>query len=595
MGNFLMRRVTKSGVYIFGTASPVSGTWKFFAASANGAIIYAAESTTSKLYKSTNYGTSFAQIATGNAFGLGVACSSTGAIVVSVDAAGYLSLSVDSGTTWTGPALSITGYSGGAYPSMSSSGSVIAVCGAALGSGLYISTNSGSTFTNRNPVASTTFKQVIVSADGTKILALTNAGVLYRSTDTGVTWALVSGTGVITYIAASGDLVSIIISTATGVSTSQDSGASWQPKKTLANITGVASSSDGAILGACTATVGSVAGDTYTSVDSGDNWAGKLSAATYNAIFISGDGTTLCAGRNPGVISTQVTARAIGVGTNALSATAYKVMTTTGKTKTVVLLSSGQLQSSVDGCVTWNNITTPTTVASFTMSADGVKMQYSSNTKLLYYSLNSGGTWTVSSLAAQGLLIGINSSSDGSVVAVLAYNVGFSTAGICYSVDSGQTYNNSLMNSNYTTESSYGPSVTPAGQVLYTASGGSNAIRDAVTGTVYLAAGTQLRFKSLDGTGSFLVGKLAGNSPPYDPAGTYINGTLQSYQGVTVLAVPYDGSSLIATYQGVVQQTTNNGNTWTPRPTLPTVAPVGVVPSAATLIYAINNRLYFYG
>ena len=117
-----------------------------------------------------------------------VATSSNNAYIFVSVFAGNLYVSSNSGTSFSIPTLV-----SGTYPrnwgavAMSGNGGVMAAT--IVGGLIWVSTNSGGTFTRRG--ASLPSRSIAVSSDGSLILAAQNFGRVYLSRDLGVTWTAV--------------------------------------------------------------------------------------------------------------------------------------------------------------------------------------------------------------------------------------------------------------------------------------------------------------------------------------------------------------------------------------------------------------------
>lgn len=101
-------------------------------------------------------------------------------------------VSVNSGTNWTDRSIA-TSNGSGMETAMSRDGSVIAfpMQGSASSDFLYLSTDSGTSFSSINPLGATTqyWRGVAVSQDGKKITVGSNSGRIYSSVNQGSSWA----------------------------------------------------------------------------------------------------------------------------------------------------------------------------------------------------------------------------------------------------------------------------------------------------------------------------------------------------------------------------------------------------------------------
>ena len=133
---------------------------------------------------------------------------------------------------------------------------------------IYTSTDSGVSWTPRD--SDRLWWAVASSDDGSKLVAVEGGpvtnGRIYTSTDSGVSWTPRESNRFWTAVASSAD-GSKLIAAADQIYTSTDSGLSWTPRDSGRAWTSVASSADGSKLVA-TVHLGSI----YTSTDSGLTW-----------------------------------------------------------------------------------------------------------------------------------------------------------------------------------------------------------------------------------------------------------------------------------------------------------------------------------
>jgi len=146
----------------------------------------------------------------------------------------------------------------------------------------------GSTWTARD--SNREWTCVASSADGTKLVAGTNSGKLYTSTDSGITWTPRENTQNWAGVASSADGSKLVGVANNGqIYTSIDSGLTWTARATVRAWTCVASSSDGSKLVA-----GVDGGMIYTSTNSGVSWTERLLTITRcSSVASSSDGTRI--------------------------------------------------------------------------------------------------------------------------------------------------------------------------------------------------------------------------------------------------------------------------------------------------------------
>ena len=167
------------------------------------------------------------------------------------------------------------------------------VAGEREGGPVYISTNSGATWT---PTTLSAFVEVThtiaSSADGTKLAVAPLTSMIYISHDSGATWiARANSSGGWNGIACSADGTKLVAISAAGpIYTSTDSGTNWIARISGPSYSDVASSADGARLVAVAED-----GFIYTSTDSGTNWIARASTQQWSSVASSADGTKLVA------------------------------------------------------------------------------------------------------------------------------------------------------------------------------------------------------------------------------------------------------------------------------------------------------------
>jgi photosystem II stability/assembly factor-like uncharacterized protein len=115
-----------------------------------------------------------------------VASSSDGSKLVAVNNSGPIYISTNSGVTWSDNNNSLNEQ----WVAVASSADGSKLVAASIGA-IYTSTNSGATWTSR--VGGTTWTSVASSADGTKMAAVNSSGQIYGSSDSGTTWSAASG------------------------------------------------------------------------------------------------------------------------------------------------------------------------------------------------------------------------------------------------------------------------------------------------------------------------------------------------------------------------------------------------------------------
>ncbi|MCX6854660.1 MAG: tandem-95 repeat protein, partial [Verrucomicrobia bacterium] len=236
-----------------------------FAFSADNSRMYAAPRY-SPMLTSTDGGTTWTALPLtpgNNGYWTGVACSTNGQVVIGGNADfGYLYTSTDSGATW---ATHLTdGLRGWGGVAASADGTVLAAASYAVNSGsnpdrIYISTNSGQSWTPRGPTAF--WVGVACSSDGTKLVATADNGQIHTSTDSGLTWTARESTRNWGRVVSSAD-GNTLLTTASGVIyRTIDAGVTWVPNSSR-NWGTVTMTSDGSKFAA---TIAGLSQQVYTS------------------------------------------------------------------------------------------------------------------------------------------------------------------------------------------------------------------------------------------------------------------------------------------------------------------------------------------
>jgi hypothetical protein len=270
------------------------------------------------------------------------------------------------------------------------------------GSGIWVSTNRGATWDEKNTISSNRWSGIASSADGVKLVAVSEDlyGAIYRSTNSGNTWQPAEApTDDYHAVASSPDGTKLVAATGYGIYTSTNSGASWGLTAAVSLIgyfQSVAISADGTKLAAAGGAL-YVIGDTTAldgggeleySTDSGLTW--HLSNASmdweWSAIACSSNGNFMVAAaygdtnNNPGpvVISTNAganwmptTAPNLAYGAVACSADGTRI--TVGCYNSYQTISPNLVYSSTNSGATWVEDPTLTDVGSIAYSADGTK------------------------------------------------------------------------------------------------------------------------------------------------------------------------------------------------------------------------------
>ena len=253
------------------------------------------------IWTSTNSGSTWIQrsVDQGAARDWGsIASSSDGSKLVAVAANsndnGFIYTSTDSGVNWTDfTPGGVTGFTG-----VSSSHDGARLAATTWANGIYISSDFGHTWTRcsltvPNPGDSTLLQMVSMSGDGSRLVTgsrpySSNGGIVFTSSDFGVTWAS-SAQSSYDYIgfASSGDgsKVAAAIYGQAGVSTSSDYGLTWRYQPTgSSGVIPIATNIDGSLL--------------FVGGYGGRLWTGKIPNSRVVAVLPASTSATLAASAN---------------------------------------------------------------------------------------------------------------------------------------------------------------------------------------------------------------------------------------------------------------------------------------------------------
>jgi photosystem II stability/assembly factor-like uncharacterized protein len=278
----------------------------------------------------------------------------------------------------------------------SADGTKLAACFGYAGGGVYISMNTGSSWTKVSPpyvpnpwqygagmacIASSADGNTLVVGSSNTGYSTTNSGYIYISTDAGLTWTQTSIPGELfwedwTSIASSSDGSDIMAAGHYTIFVSANHGSTWVSRANAPNPRGywktVACSTNGTKLVATDVT------QLYTSTNTGINWT--LTGAPSNqwsAIASSADGTKLvaCNDYSIGRIYTSTNSGLTWMQTSAPSNTFWSAATSSADgTRLAACSYSGNIYFSTNSGLTWTSSSFPTYVKAMAASADGTKL-----------------------------------------------------------------------------------------------------------------------------------------------------------------------------------------------------------------------------
>ena len=319
-------------------------------------------------------------------------------------------------SSFSNSSWALAGAAGLNWNSIASSadGNRLAAVAAAVTSGsggIFISTDSGATWTGSNGDSSSPWRSIASSADGTRLVAANaSGGIGGIYTNSGASWNKALSGGVnwssVTSSADGSKLVAAINNSASGgIYTSANSGATWsQTVGTARNWVAVASSADGSKLAAAV-----YGGGIYTSA----NWSQATSVGNKNwtSIASSADGGRLAATVNGGFIYTSGDSGSTWVADNVPAANWTSIASSADGSKLAAVANAGGIYLSSNGGVTWTQ-TNPTNGAVWSCiasSADGGKLAATILGGGIYHSQVSSQTATTT--GASGYISGIQGSA----------------------------------------------------------------------------------------------------------------------------------------------------------------------------------------
>ncbi|HZM04375.1 MAG TPA: hypothetical protein VFC44_15340 [Candidatus Saccharimonadales bacterium] len=287
-----------------GTSARTDVNWLSVASSSDGTKLVAAGNyPTWSAYVSTNSGGTWIECLTNIGFS-SVASSSDGTkLAGGQEYSGFIFTSTNSGGTWTQTSAPQRFWE---YLVCSADGTKLLAVGQAGQPGpvqLYASRDSGNTWTVTSAPA-TNWSGIATSADGVKLVAsIGGNGVFYTSTDSGTNWTAQTNEPTIWWgaMASSADGTKLVATTVgTGIYTSTNSGTNWtqQTNAPDQDWTAVACSADGTkLIAAVRSGFGDGApGPIYTSSDSGVTWtSNNLAPEFWTSVASSANGSNFVA------------------------------------------------------------------------------------------------------------------------------------------------------------------------------------------------------------------------------------------------------------------------------------------------------------
>lgn len=307
--------IHRAGAQIWTQTSATNNSWQAVASSADGTKL-AAVVLNGGIYTSTNSGASWTQTKAPDKAWWSIASSADGTQLAAVVDGGKIYVSTNSGLDWVSNGISAYWDS----VTESADGSKLAA-GAFEAAGnptnIFLSTDSGMTWTPATHSPVKNWYAVASSADGTKLFAagadisINTLRQIYVSTNSGTDWTVASApSNQWETIASSADGTKVIAAVYGGdIFTSADGGNTWQSNSVpddplhVLDWLSVAASADGSRLAAaCSVPGGYPAAPIYTSTNAGDSWiSNSVPGDSFNSIASSADGDQLIAANDGGI------------------------------------------------------------------------------------------------------------------------------------------------------------------------------------------------------------------------------------------------------------------------------------------------------
>lgn len=270
---------------------------------------------------------------------------------------------------------------------------------------------------------------VASSADGNTLVALTDPGFIYVSTNSGAAWRAAtnapSACWVCASISADGSKMAAGIDGGT-IYTSNNHGLTWKPTTAPTNYwESIACSADGRTLAAAAFSDGlnnQAPGQIHTSKNSGLTWRTDSVRKFWLSIASSSDGSKLVAVASDGSISTSqnlgLTWRTIK---NTPTENWFSVASSTNGNNLVVVANAGPIYTSTNAGTTWKAAMNAPNAswASVASSSDGSKLAAVQWGGQIYASTDWGATWfqnSVPNTFLAGGIWGIAESKDGNKI-----------------------------------------------------------------------------------------------------------------------------------------------------------------------------------
>jgi hypothetical protein len=285
--------------YVY-TQRESSRNWGALASNSSGTVLAAAVGYLSgEIYVSTDSGVTWGVQTALNKQWAGIAMSSSGSAMVASVYNGYLYTSSNTGSTWT-QRDSVRNW--GAVAS-SSNGTILLASTNHTFSGsdfLYLSTNSGVSWSSIG--SSLAYISCAMSSNGSIMYATTYSGKIYVSTDTGTTWTPRDSDRFWGGVCCSSDGVTAYATSGNNIYKTTNSGTSWTLVNSDSGNRGPACSSDGSIV--LGASLSGGLGPLRLSSNGGTSFSDSGASRFWGSLCLNASGSQVLAAVNPGFLFT---------------------------------------------------------------------------------------------------------------------------------------------------------------------------------------------------------------------------------------------------------------------------------------------------
>jgi len=515
-----------------------------------------------------------------------VAINDSGTVIVGGESSGSIWLSTNSGVTFTQQTNGLsTPLSWSTIDTNASGTTIVATSGT---SSVYITTNSGSSWSTKTVSGSSSLRNISLSAAGDRIAVFSSGNsTLYISANTGTNWTAQTSAGTLSssaptfVLSRDGQGIIFMRSGVAFISKSTNFGSTWE------TITAPSSSSIAFTANDDFSSIwyGSNGGVAYYSTNSGTTWASTSQTGSWRFLHINPTSSKwISLISTVGILTssgapTTLTYTPVNVG---ISNWTKAAISTSGLVQVATSLGT-DISISTDSGVTWSSISALGRNSSWNclaVSGSGNVIYAGGYGTGIRKSTDQGATWSYiggGSLTGTTInILGCATNSDGSKVAVIQ-----DTTGIHYSVDGGSNFTLSQSNSICTSSNKFS-AVTMASngskmagicnaantRVVVTSNSGSTWETTSATSTTF--------FRDIKSAadGSVLIASAASISSPFisrDWGATWTNPTGIGVNYLSGMSISNNGEMVLlgqSVSNGVLYYSLDKGATFTSVPGL---------------------------